>query len=621
MTRAVIVVMTALLTALMAPHSVRAQDAPRTDGWVVLSVEEYRTLRAKAFPSPPDPVPPPVDAALTRVDYELRVAGDTVTGEVRLTIDVLKQGWVSVQVPSGLLVRDARLDGRRTTIVDGTPPRVLISKPGRSTLALDVVVPLATSAGSESMTLPPSGSALSAVALIVPRTSVDLAVTGGFLAEQTESATESRWLVYGSPGRPLAFSWKRKADDRRATLPLRARARIIELVALGEETTQVTASVRVEVTQGIARQIELALPDGLIVNQVQGATVGDWNQLLGCLTVSFLEPIATDASLVLNAEMRIPREGSLTIPIVRWPAAERETGGIAVDVVGPGEIGDRQPHGLEPADASDLGDIVSGRESPSMAAFRFKPLAGIAPRDLTLTVSRYTPQAVLVANVEEARYDALVSEDGKTLIHARYAVRNNQRSFLAVTLPPQSVLWSATLAGRPIRPGVAANGAVLLPLQKGRAGEEAPTFVVELVYLQRAAAWIDRGDARVDLPAVDLPVSRTGLSLHHSPRFQVEPRPGRFRVEQDRGPWSAALSGASPAAPVSNFAQLQEGASKDLQTLLDRFQKEMGKTTTGVIPVQVRFPELGPAIFLAAELTAESQFPSLAVDYKRLGGR
>jgi hypothetical protein len=623
MTRARIVVTTALWTALAASGSVRAQDAPRTDGWVVLGVEEYRALRAKAFPAAPDPVPPPVEAALTRVDYDLRVAAETVTGEVRLTIDVLKQGWVSVQVPSGLLIREARLDGRRTTIVDGTPPRVLVSRAGRSTLALDVVVPLAMSAGSESMTLPPSGSALTAVALIVPRTSVDLAVTGGFLAEQTESATESRWLVYGSPGRPLAFSWKRKADDRRATLPLRARARITELVALGEETTQVTASVRLEVAQGVARQIELALPEGLVVNQVQGATVGDWNQLLGCLTVSFLEPVAAEASLVLTAEIRMPREGAVAIPIVRWPLAERETGGIAVDVVGPGEIGERQLHGLEPADASDLGDIVSGRESPSIAAFRFKALAGTAPRDLTVTVSRYTPQAVLVANVEEARYDALVSEDGKTLIHARYAVRNNQRSFLAVTLPPQSILWSATLSGRPIRPGIAASSAILLPLQKGRAGEEAPTFVVELVYLQRTPAWTDKGTSQLELPAVDLPVSRTGLSLHHSPRFHVDPQPGRFRVEPDRGPWSATLSTPPPPppAPPAPKAGAASDGSKDLQALLDRFQREAGRTATGVIPVQVRFPELGPAIFLAAELTAESQFPSLTIDYKRAGGR
>ena len=70
-----------------------------------------------------------------------------------------------------------------------------------------------------------------------------------------------------------------------------------------------SASVRVEVTQGLARQILLALPADLVVNQVQGATVGDWNQEQGVLTVSFLEPIAADASLLVIAETRSPREG------------------------------------------------------------------------------------------------------------------------------------------------------------------------------------------------------------------------------------------------------------------------------------------------------------------------
>src|SRR3954452_3581130 len=101
-----------------------------------------------------------------------------------------------------------------------------------------------------------------------------------------------------------------------------------------------------------------------------------------------------------------------------------------------------------------------------MVAFRFTPLAGGAPRSLTVNVTRYTPKAVLVANVEEARYDALLGEDGKLLVRARYAVRNNQRSFLGVTLPPQSTLWSAALAGQPIRPGVAPDGGLLLPLRK-----------------------------------------------------------------------------------------------------------------------------------------------------------
>ena len=223
------------------------------------------------------------------------------------------------------------------------------------------------------------------------------------------------------------------------------------------------------------------------------------------------------------------------------PSAERETGGVAVDVAGAGEIRERQTRGFEPADPSELGDAVAGRESPSMIAFRHRPLAGTEARTLSVVVVRYTPQAVSIANVEEARYRALASEDGRLLVEARYAVRNNQRSFLKATLPAGSTIWSAQVGGRPIRPGVAEANAVLLPLEKGRANEEAPTFVVELLYLQRIDAWADKGRARIELPALDLPISRTGVELHYSPRFRVEPQLGSFRVDTDPGPFAAAL--------------------------------------------------------------------------------
>src|ERR1700693_5528357 len=50
----------------------RAQTTAHSPGWVVITVDDYRTLRHKAFPAERDPEPPPVDATLTRVDYDLR---------------------------------------------------------------------------------------------------------------------------------------------------------------------------------------------------------------------------------------------------------------------------------------------------------------------------------------------------------------------------------------------------------------------------------------------------------------------------------------------------------------------------------------------------------------------
>jgi hypothetical protein len=587
------------------------------DGWVVLPVDEYRALRDRANPQPPQPASPPVDATLTRVDYDLSADGDSIAGRALLTIDVLRDGWTRVQIPAGLMVRDARLDGQPVSLVEGPPPHVLLSRAGRVVLTLDIVVPLTASAGTESIVLPSSSAPISRATLVLPRSGVDLNVAGGFIADRAEDANQSRWTAFGRPGQALTLTWKRKVDDRRAEQPLRTRARVTSVVGLGEDISQVAANVRIEVLQGIARDVSMALPPGLVINQVNGATVADWDVNAGTLRVRLLDPISSEVSFVVQGETRAPREGAITIPLVRVPSAERESGGVAVDVVGAGEIGERQTRGLDPADPGELGEIVAGRESPSMVAYRWRPLPGTEARSLTVKVVRYTPQAVLIANVEEARYRALASEDGSLLVEARYAVRNNQRSFLKVTMPPGSTLWSAKVSGRPIRPGVAERDAVLLPLEKGRAGEEAPTFVVDLVYLQRVDSWIDKGRAHVDLPALDLPVSRTGLELHYSPRYRVELQPGTFRPEEDSGPFADALRQAS-ATNVPPAPTVDARSSARLQALVDRFRAESaGRTSAGALPVNVTFPQFGPSMFLASELTAESQAPQVELSFKR----
>jgi hypothetical protein len=617
---------TAALTiwfAIGAAHlSAQTAAAPRTDGWVVIPVEEYRALRLRAFPPDRPPDPPPVDAALTRVEYELRVDGDAATGEARLTVDVLKTGWVSIEIPQGLLVRAARLDGRPIPVIDTPAPHVLLSKPGRVLLSLDVVVPLRGAPGTETITMPASKGAVSRLGLIVPRPDIDVTVTGGVLAERP--ATQAgRWVAFARPAQSLTVAWKRRVQDPRATQALKWRGIVTEWIGLGEETSPLNATVRVEVVQGLAPSVDVAIPEGVIVNQVSGAMVSDWDFRSGSLRVTFLEPISVQTAFSLTAEARVPRDGAVAVPLVRLPAAERESGGVAVEVLGAGEISDRKPRGLDAADPSELGDPVTGRDSPSMQAFKFRAQPATAARDLTLTVARYTPQPVLVATVEEARYDALLEEEGKTLVRARYAVRNNQRAFLGVTLPPGATLWSAAVANRPLRPGVAADGAMLLPLDKGRAGEETPPFVVELTYMQRIGSWADKGRTTLVLPSVDLPVARTGVTLHHSPRFSVSPEPGAFRPNTDPGPFTATLQEASDQIPMSprpaDAAEVNEKqAAIGERDLIEQFRKDAGvRAIAGPLPLTVPFPPFGACVFLMSELTPELTAPTLEFSYKR----
>jgi len=629
-----------------------AQTAAHSPGWVVLPVDEYRSLHARAYPSERDPEPPPVEATLTRVDYDLRITGDLASGRATLTVDVLKDGWVRVPVPAGLLVREARLDGKLVSLVPSASGKAggqlsaLLSHPGRAVLLLDIALPVASSTGEESISLPATASGVTRASVQLLRQGVDIKLAGGLLSEKSESATESKWIAYGRGNEPLTFTWKRKTEDHRTTQPLRLRGSLTQLLGLGEDSTSINAEVNLEVTQGAAHEVSIQIPDKVTVNQVLGAMVADWEVKSNELSVTFLEPVEQRARFVITGETHSPREGQMEIPLLRLLNAERETGGVAVEVLGAGEIKDVKSEGLESADATDLGEMVASHQSQSLTAFRFRPGAAKLTRSLSVDVARYTPQAVLLANVEEARYQVLISGEGKILVQARYAVRNNQRNFLKITLPPGATLWSASLAGRAVRPGQSPDGALLLPLDKARSGEEAPEFTVEVVYLARGTTWNDKGQFKLALPALDLPISRTGLLVYHPPLFKVAPETGAFRTAPYENPVSAALnppasfvtvgggagaamSAAAPAPPppapmameymaTENKDELNSNRARAAtQTLLDKFRADsLAGKRAGILPIRVSFPAFGPSLYLVSELTAENQAPTADLNYQ-----
>jgi len=617
-------------------------------GWVVIPVDEYRVLRAKAYPVEHDPEPPPLDATLTRVDYDLHVAGDLAAGRASLTVDVLKDGWVRVPVPAGLLVREARLDGKQVSLVagaqgkGGTHLSALLSHAGRFELLLDVDVPVTSSAGDESMSLPSTESGVTRATVLLPRQGVDLRIGGGLLSEKSETSGETKWLAYARGNEALTFTWRKKTEDHHIELPLRLRGSLTQLTSLGEDSTSIYAEANFEVVQGAAREVRIQLPEKITINQVSGAMVADWEMKNGELAVTFLEPVEHSARFVINGEARLPRDGIIDIPLLRLLNTERDTGGVAVEILGAGEIKDQKAHGLEDADATDLGEMVANRQSPALVAFRARAGEAGATRSLSLNVARYDQQAVLMANVEEARYQVLMSADGKELVQARYAVRNNQRNFVKVTLPAGATVWSVTLAGRPVRPGQSPDGSLLLPLEKSRGGDDAPAFAVEIFYLTKAAAWEEKGHEKVTLPALDLPISRTGLLLYYPPLFKVSAEPGTFRTQEYVNPTSAVLEpvsagfggvggATSSAAPaviakefdrLENFAKLQgadDQEKKDsTQALLDTYKaKSLGGKVTGILPINVSFPAFGPSIFLVSELTSENQFPAAEFSIQR----
>ncbi len=363
----------------------------------------------------------------------------------------------------------------------------------------------------------------------------------------------------------------------------------------------------------------MRVPEGVTVNQVPGASVANWDVARGILTVDFIEPADRSAAFTIQAEAHLAREGPIDIPLLRLDDVERETGGVAVELLGPAEIKQWKPFGLETAEAVELGQSVASRQSPSLAAFRLR--AGASARSLNIEVARYAQQAVLTANVEEARYRVLMSADGKTLVEARYAVRNNQRNFVKIALPAGAAVWSSSLEGRPVRPGRGADGALLFPLSKARSGEEAPVFAIEVLYLAPSDAWSERGNAALTLPALDLPVSRTGVSLYYPPLYRITPEPGAFRAQEYTRPEAAPLNAVThvtPAPPPSPPSSAAAPSAASSQALADAYRARNAiRKPVAPLPLQVAFPAVGPSLYLVSELTAENQAAKLDLTYQK----
>src|SRR6266446_1889528 len=597
-----------------------AQESAHSPGWVVISVPDYRALRVRAFPAEREPEPPPVDAALSRVDYDLRADTDVASGHATLTVDVLKNGWVRVPIPSGLFVREAKLDGKPLSLASLSASKesnqlsALLSHTGRAVITLQIALPIAASASEERVSIPSTSSGVTRVTLEIPRSGVDLSLNGGLLSETHELKTGGKWTAYGKGAEPIVFAWRRKTEEHHSTLPLRMHGTLTQFVGLGEDSTSLSANITLVVTQGAAKEAHIQLPENVTINQVQGALIADWEMKPGEALITFLEPVEQSASFVITGEASLPRDGQIDIPLLRLAGVERETGGVGVDVLGAGEIKEDsiKTQGFQRADGSDLGEPVSSRQSPALIALRTRSADVKSPRALHLAVSRYIQQTVLLANVEEARYRILLTKDGKSLVEARYAVRNNQRSFVKITLPPGASLWSASLAGKPIRPGSGPDASLLLPLSKARSGEDAPEFAVEIIYFAPGASWADKGRMKLALPALDLPISRTGLQVFYPPQFRFVAETGSFRAENYAGPISPVLTAAveepavdtvasataasrlkaleSPALTMEGNAREQknETAKQSAQAVCDKFRaSERGSRASGILPVRV----------------------------------
>ena len=170
------------------------------------------------------------------------------------------------------------------------------------------------------------------------------------------------------------------------------------------------------------------------------------------------------------------------------------------------------------------------------------------------------------------------------LVRARYAVRNNQRAFLALKLPAQSVLWSAALAGRPVRPGVVGRRRLPAAAAQGTRGRSRADLC--------RRARLPPADARLDRKGrgASRTAGRRSSGLPHwtgrQPLAALSCRTDARSVFARRLPAGALECGASRTTSPARCGQApdtpappQAAGDRDAasaKALVDRFRKDSG---------------------------------------------
>jgi Carboxypeptidase regulatory-like domain len=492
-------------------------------GTVTLARPEYDRLLDLAARRPRVPDGAPVAAALTRADITLRVAGGAVRGTMALEGEVFQNGTVKVPLISNATLLDARSGDRPLPLLtEGTSHVAVLAGPASFAATLEWGAPITTTPGRGAFVLPvpPAGSATAT--FDVPGEQSDLRVSPGLVLRRTSA--NGRTLIEAAldPGSPTQVTWS--ARETGPTAPprdARLLAEVKTLVSIGDADLRLVSLIDLTIVQGEPSTIDVRLPPGYELANVTGGSLDRSEQKGDIVQLTVSAPARRRHQFLLSLE-RATAGGSFRLdtsfPTV--PAAQRETGEVAIEGIGTLEIAAADNPALRRMDVREADPSLSSAARQSLlAAYRYQRGAGGVPT-LACNVTRFPDAAVLAAIAERAVATTLVTSEGRALTEISLWLRNRAQPFMKVTLPPGASMLSVEIAGAPAKPAEAADG-MRVPLLRPGFRPDGP-YTVSFVYLHAGSAFLKKGDMQMTLPRMDVPVNVVEWELFVPDRYRVD---------------------------------------------------------------------------------------------------
>jgi len=540
-----------IFASLAMAASVAAGEVPDLDGGeVTIPWADFREILEKLqAPDPAIEPDPPVDCTLGRGT----LTGRLDEGRLELTADyplsVLKRGWVLLPlVETDAPLADVRIDGRTAPVTDGNGWVLLVLRgPATHTLTLRFRSPAPKIPGPGAVSLDLPAAAGQVLTLEVGPKLSGVTVDGATMSQEADDRISAILTDDTLTVRYTVALEKR--EEIQETLPPKVLVENSTLVSIDEGFVRAIVQLAYEVRHAPVGEFTLTVPEGFDVADCTGTSLAGWklDEESRRLTATVGFEVKGAYSLTVVLERSTPDESfSFPLPAVRAEGVEggerveRERGFFAIQVTGGVEVTPEEAiTGLQLVDAKELpAGLSSGATSPIVLSLKYLR----HPFSADLKVVRHETQPVLGAAIDTTSYVVQVTDDGDCVTRAVYTVRNNRKQFLEVTLPESGAisLWSSFVAGKPVRPSKTREGKILLPLEKSSyVGSELGSFTVEIIYYSNLGASLrTAGMIPITLPEVDLPISRSMLTLFAPARYEYVRVGGSMREPYSPpGPW------------------------------------------------------------------------------------
>ena len=501
-----------------------AQGVPQgAPGTVTMSRVEYDRMLDLASRKPAGVDTTPA-AALTRADIRVRVAGPSARSTMHVDGEVFRPGVAKVLLVRNATLLDARMDNRPLPVIAENGGHVaLVTGPGAFSATLEVGTALSFSPGRGAFVLPVPAAASVTATIDVPGDQTDVHLSTGLILRRSSTAGRTTVEATLQPGTPAEVWWSThdSAPNNTQARDVRLLSEVKSIVTIGDADVRLMSLVNVTIVQGGPSQLAVTIPAGYEVVSVSGASLERTEAQAGGVTLFVSDPALRRHQFLISLE-RQHAGGSFTLDtgFPTLPAAQRETGEVAVEGLGTLEVTSPEIPGLRRMDVREVDpSLAAAARQALLAAYRYQRTAA-APPALSLDVRRFADAEVLAAVAERAVATTLVSTEGRALTEVTMWIRNRAQAFMKVALPTGATMLSVEVGGSPAKPVEGKDGSRVPLLRPGFRPEG--LYVVSFVYLHSGTPFLKKGDMQMTLPKMDVPVNVVEWELFMPDRFRVD---------------------------------------------------------------------------------------------------